>query len=165
MNRNACDLEIITFNARGLGNFSKRKDVFDFLRSQTADIICLQELHVAPGNESVFKNQWGGRAWLAPVSSTAEGVGILIQNKIACKFIDVIRNDRGSAIFLTLNINEVVLKIANIYGPPDRDEPLFFEDVFKQASFFHAFRNTPPPMIRWPGVPPPAIPTTTDTLR
>ena len=59
MNRNACDLEIITFNARGLGNFSKRKDVFDFLRSQTADIICLQELHVAPGNENVFKKSVG----------------------------------------------------------------------------------------------------------
>ena len=32
------------------------------------------------------------------------GVGILIQNKIACKFIDVVMNDKGSAIFLTLNI-------------------------------------------------------------
>ena len=128
-----CDIEIVTFNARGLGDFSKRKDVFDFLRSHTADIICLQEVHVAPGKENVFKNQWGGRTWVAPVSSAAGGVAILVQNKTACKFINVATNNKGSALFLTLDINDVIITIGNIYGPPDGDHPKFFEEVFNLA--------------------------------
>ena len=133
MDRKTCDLEIITYNVRGLGDFSKRKDIFDFLRSHSADIICLQEVHVTPGKENVFKNQWGGKAWFSPVSSVAGGVGILVQNKIACKLIDVSTNGKGNAIFLTLKINEVVIKIGNIYGPPDCDDPGFFDEVFRMA--------------------------------
>ena len=134
MNKRLHDLEVTTFNVRGLGNFSKRKDVLDFLRSQTADIICLQELHVAPGKEHIFRNQWGGRAWVAPVSSSAGGVGILIHNKTACKFIDVTTNNRGSAMALNLEINGEKLKIINVYGPPERDEPDFFEEIFQLVS-------------------------------
>ena len=131
MSKNTCDLEILTFNVRGLADFSKRKDVFDFLRCQSADIICLQELHVAPGKENMFRNQWGGRAYLAPVSSGAGGVGILIQNKTACKPINFITNGKGSVMILSLDVNGVKVKIANVYGPPARDDPSFFEEVFK----------------------------------
>ena len=134
MNKNICDLEVITFNARGLGNFEKRKDVFDFLRCQTADIICLQELHLAPGLENVFKNQWGGRAWFAPVSSIAGGIAILVQNKLSCKFVSCFTNNKGSAIFLSLNINGYVLKIVNVYGPSERDDPAFFDELFRLAA-------------------------------
>ena len=42
MNWNTCELEVITFNVGGLGIFPKRKDVFGFLRCQTADAVCLQ---------------------------------------------------------------------------------------------------------------------------
>ena len=56
MTVDVCDLEVVSYNLRGLSDFSKRKDVFDFLRNTSADIICLQELHVAAGKENVFKN-------------------------------------------------------------------------------------------------------------
>ena len=99
------DFEVVSFNARGLNDFSKRKDVFDFLRSHTADVICLQEVHVPPGKESIFKSQWGGRAYFAAFSSSAGGVGILIQNKTACKVINMSKNEEGNAIFLSLDVN------------------------------------------------------------
>ena len=130
MSKNTCDLEILTFNVRGLADFSKR-NVFDFLRCQSADIICLQELHVAPGKENMFRNQWGGRAYLVPVSSGAGGIGILIKNNVACKSINFITNEKGSVMILSLDVNGVKVKIANVYGPPARDDPSFFEEVFK----------------------------------
>ena len=68
-NNKSPDLEIVSFNARGLHNCSKRKDVFNFLRNEKADIICLQEIHIAPGEEHVFRNQWGGIAWFSPLTS------------------------------------------------------------------------------------------------
>lgn len=134
MTVNVCDLEIVSYNVRGLSDFSKRKDVFDFLRNTSADIICLQELHVAIGKENVFKNQWGGRAWFSAVSSSAGGVGILIQNKTPCKFVNMYTNDKGSAIFLDLDFNGIKIKIINLYGPSDRDDPSFFEEIFRLAN-------------------------------
>ena len=133
MSSKVSDLEIVTFNVRGLSDFSKRKDIFDFLRCQTADVICLQEVHVSRGNENSFRNQWGGRAWFSANSSTTGGVGILIQNKSPCKFIKIKTDDKGSAIFLTLEIHEVQIKIINVYGPSNRDDPSFFEEVFTIA--------------------------------
>ena len=60
MSVNVCDLEVVSFNVRGLSDFSKRKDVFDFLRNTSADVVCLQELHVAAGKENVFNPRRAG---------------------------------------------------------------------------------------------------------
>ena len=128
------DLEIVTFNVRGLHNFSKRKDVFHFLRRERSDIICLQELHIAPGEEHMFKNQWGGMAWFSTLSSTKGGVGILINNKTGCKAIEVTTNNSGNAIFLTLEINDTKMLVVNVYGPPHKDDPSFYEEIFYRAT-------------------------------
>ena len=107
MIKNTCDLEIFTFNVRDIAVFSKRKYVFDFLRFQSAHIICLQELHVAPGKEKMFRNQWGGRAYLAPVSSGTGEIGILITTRPAggrgeggfrphpCRNFSIVQNSGG----------------------------------------------------------------------
>ena len=39
------ELKLFTFNVNGLGEFKKRKDVFDFLRKQSGNIYFLQETH------------------------------------------------------------------------------------------------------------------------
>ena len=101
MSARNCDLEIVTFNVRGLSDFVKRKDVFNFLRNSKADIICLQELHVTSDSEKQFRNQWGGRAWFCSNSSSSGGVGIFIHNRTNCKLIDVLTNKKGSAIIIT----------------------------------------------------------------
>ena len=134
MSKHACDLEIITCNVRGLGDFSKRKDIFDFLRGQSADVICLQEVHIASGMENLFRNQWGGRAWFSANSSMAGGVGILIQNETVCKVLIVITPDNGNTIILNIEVCEARLQIINVYGPSDRDDSAFFEKVFSLAS-------------------------------
>ena len=127
------DLEIVTYNVRGLGDFSKRKDIFHFLRNEKSDIICLQELHVTKEKENMFRNQWGGRAWFSSRNGSSGGVGILLQNKAACNCIDVINDKDGSIIIITLDLNGLKLKVINIYGPPHKDDPAFFAEVFSLA--------------------------------
>ena len=90
----------------------------------------MQELHIAPGEESIFRNQWGGRAWFSPLSSTKGGVGILMQNHTDCRIINVLTNSNGCVISLHIEINGAKLFIVNIYGPPDKDDPEFFSEVF-----------------------------------
>ncbi len=52
------ELKIVTFNTNGLGEFKKRKDVFDFLRKQSANIFLLRETHWKTGAENVIRSQW-----------------------------------------------------------------------------------------------------------
>ena len=52
------ELKIVTFNTNGLGEFKKRKDVFDFLCKQSANIFLLRETHWKTGAENVIRSQW-----------------------------------------------------------------------------------------------------------
>ena len=128
------DFEIVTFNVRGLHDFTKRKDVFNFLRSESADIICLQEVHIAPGEEHIFRSQWGGRAWFSPLTSAKGGVGVLIKNKTGCKITDAVTSNSGNTVILHLEVNDTKLLIINLYGPHNEDDPAFFEDIFEKVS-------------------------------
>ena len=53
------ELKIVTFNTNGLGEFKKRKDVFDFLRKQSGNIFLLQETHWKTGAENVIRDHSG----------------------------------------------------------------------------------------------------------
>ena len=48
------DLSIITFNVRGLGDSTKRREVFDHLRDENADVIYLQETHSSKKTQKVY---------------------------------------------------------------------------------------------------------------
>ena len=52
------ELKIVTFNTNGLGEFKQRKDGFDFLRKQSANIFLLRETHWKTGAENVIRSQW-----------------------------------------------------------------------------------------------------------
>ena len=57
------ELKLFTFHVNGLGEFKKRKDVFEFLRKQSGIIYFLQETHwnwkSDNDMENVVRSQWG----------------------------------------------------------------------------------------------------------
>ena len=71
--------KIISMNCRGLADFKKRKDVFMHLRKFKADIICLQDVHVAEGKENSFRNAWGHHSVVATGTHNSRGVAILTE--------------------------------------------------------------------------------------
>ena len=54
-----CNLEIVSFNARGLGSERKRKKVFNILKKQTSlkTVIFLQETQSTKEVEKIWKYQ------------------------------------------------------------------------------------------------------------
>ena len=62
------DLKMFTFNANGLGEFRKRKDVFDCLKKQNWNVflLVLQETHWVSGMDNIAMGLWlcCCRAWL-----------------------------------------------------------------------------------------------------
>ena len=87
--------KICSKNVNGIGDFCKRKDVFDFLREQKQDIYLLQETHLKTDMENFVRAAWGYNVWIAGPVTNANGVAILFNSTFEYKIHDIIRDPRG----------------------------------------------------------------------
>ena len=78
-------VKICTLNTNGLGQFKKRKDVFDYLRQQNACIYLLQETHLVTGDETFIRSQWGFDCIVNGDSTNSKGVAILFNSNFEYK--------------------------------------------------------------------------------
>ena len=129
-------LKIASFNANGLGNNSKRKDVFDYLRKQDLDIVLLQETHFKSEQENFIRSNWGYECFISGNSSNQGGVAILFNNTFEFKLHSQYKSDNGNFIVLDLEILNKRLSLVNLYGPSNNDSPTFFESVFDKIKEF-----------------------------
>ena len=76
----SCSLELVSFNARGLGNEKKRKKVFNILKKQTSmnSVIFLQECHSTKEDERLWEYQWKNKIFYSHGKSNARGVCTLL---------------------------------------------------------------------------------------
>ena len=73
-------------NCRGLGDFSKRKDVFDYIRSKKASIYCLQDTHFVEKSENIIRSQWGFECLSSYGRSNSRGVSIFLITTLNFKY-------------------------------------------------------------------------------
>ena len=64
------DIQIISVNCQGLGDFKKRKDIFQYYRKTKRNLLCLQDTHFTVENKSMIKHRWGLDAFLVPTYQT-----------------------------------------------------------------------------------------------
>ena len=55
-------LSIVTLNVKGLANPDHCRWFFYMLRTLSAQVICLQEVHADPDLSSFWTQEWGGAA-------------------------------------------------------------------------------------------------------
>ena len=122
------ELKICSFNCRGLGNYRKRRDVFDYLRRSEFNIYMLQDIHCEKSKCNVFRNAWGSDIYIAPYKNNARGVAILTR-KIKLSICELRIDEGGNYIIVRaiLNDNQKLI-LVNIYGPYD-DNPNFYEKL------------------------------------
>ena len=73
-------------NCRGsLSVATKRRDLFQYVRSRKFNIVCLQDTHVNPKLDSFIKAEWGFDAYFSSYTTTSRGVMILINNNFVQK--------------------------------------------------------------------------------
>ena len=70
-------VNICSVNCRGIGEYRKRKDVFNYLRAMDYNIFFLQDVHCSKGKVNLFRNMWGSNVLIAPHTHNARGVTIL----------------------------------------------------------------------------------------
>ena len=129
-------IRILSFNVNGLGDHHKRKDVFDYLRRQKAQILFLQETHFKTQSENFVRSLWGGECILSGASTNRKGVAVFFSNDFEYKIHRVQRDEDGCYIIVDIEILGKRVIMVNIYGPSDGDCPLFFENVFTKINAY-----------------------------
>ena len=74
----ASDIKILSVNCQGLNSYTKRRDVFTFLREKHFNIYCLQDTHFTKNIEKAVYAQWGYTAYFSSFASNAIRTAILI---------------------------------------------------------------------------------------
>ena len=135
------DLKICSVNCRGIGEYRKRKDVFNYLRKLDYNIFLLQDVHCSQEKVSSFRNMWGTDIIVAPHTHNSRGVAILTKN-VDVNFESAISDENGNYIIVKASINRCFeIVIANVYGP-NTDSPAFFETI-EDLCLERAGENTP----------------------
>ena len=122
-------MKILSFNANGLGDYHKRKDVFDFLRKENAHIYFLQETHLRTQDENLVRSMWGFECVINGLCTNSKGVGIFFNNNFPFKIHKTIKGQEGNYIILDIEVKDIRYSLLNIYGPSSKDDAHFFEEV------------------------------------
>ena len=130
-------IKISSTNCRGLGDYAKRKDVFNYLRDKKFGIYCLQDTHFTTALEPYVRAEWGGEVYFNSFTSNSRGVCILFSNFIEYKVCKAKVDQNGNMLILDLEVEGKQLTLVNIYGP-NEDSPDFF---FKVQEIIEEFDN------------------------
>ena len=104
---------------------NKRKDVFDWLKSKSCNIYCLQDTHSIPRGETRWSAEWGFQCIYSHKNSESGGVSILFNNNFVYKIKSTELAENEHYIIVEIITDENYITLVNLCGP-NRDTPDFF---------------------------------------
>ena len=120
---------------QGLGNNTKRRETFNWLRSKNVSIFLLQEVHCSDNTKHLWATEWGYQCLFSSWSSTKAGVGILFNNNFELNIIKSYIDPAGRYIICDLKANGKGITLVNIYAP-NEDDPNFFKCLAERIEEF-----------------------------
>ena len=128
------DVTIFSMNVRGIfSNKKKRYDIFDWLKSKKASIICLQETHSSKDVETIWEDEWGNTCVFSHYNNRSAGVSILFKKGLDFIILDSKIDENGRYIVLDLTVFEQRFTLACVYGY-NTDEPSLFNDLLHKIA-------------------------------
>ena len=119
-------IKVFTSNARGLGNYAKRRDLFHYYHKNNFHIVFLQETHSHKGIEKIWNTQWGSKIWYSHGTSQARGAAILFAKNLQYEVHNVILDEEGRYVILYCTIFSKKILLSCVYAP-NSDNPSFFQ--------------------------------------
>ena len=110
---------------RGLGNSTKRREIFNWLRAKKMSIYMLQEVHCSAETCDLWSTEWGYHSLFCSFSSRKSGVRILFNNNFELKVLKTFMDNEGRYILCDMMANGKNITLVNLYAPND-DNPNFF---------------------------------------
>ena len=115
------ELKIIALNANGLRAGDKRKQFFDFIEGQRADVVLVQETHISNFTE------WAGPQVHKFGSERSRGVAVLERNNLG-KIISKGSLGEGRIAWIDFELKGNVYRLTSVYAPNSpRDRVAFFQ--------------------------------------
>ena len=130
------ELSIFSQNCRGgLSVATKRRDLFQYVRSKKFNIVCLQDTHINPNLESFIKSERGFEAYFSSYTTNSRGVMILINNNSEQKVSRIKTDKNGNFIILDMTIEGKKITLVCLYGS-NEDNPHFYENIIRKVVEF-----------------------------
>ena len=124
-----------SLNASGLGNFTKRKSVLNFIKRSKIDICYLQETHLDAPLIERLNHEWHGSVLASAGDTRARGVVILVKPRLEIKINTVSTDDDGRIVCVQGEVMDKTVVLCNIYAP-NIDDPTFFTRVIQKIESF-----------------------------
>lgn len=119
-------VKFCTYNARGLNNFEKRKQLFSLLKYKQIDVILIQESHGRDSVKNMWQSQWGGNVVFANGCPDSRGVMILFKRGLSIEMGKKIMDPNGRYIITEMTIDQYRFVLCNVYAP-NTDLPEFLK--------------------------------------
>ena len=138
-------LSIISINANGLRDRSKRLNLFSLFNTKKHNIIFIQETHCNDENESqIWSQEWNGRSLWNNGNSKSRGVAVLF--KKCCddfNITNVWKDDNGRIISFSCNPeNGETYRLSNIYAPNiGKDRKLFYTSLLQHLETYNGLSH------------------------
>lgn len=134
-NPSADHFKVLSWNVRGLGSKFKRALLFQYLKSQSPQLILLQETHLMGSKILTLKKPWIQRAVHATYSTYARGVSILIHKNFPCVIEEVCTDPQGKYVIVVFTLWSHRYIVINMYIPPPFSPEILYAVINKVAPF------------------------------
>ena len=122
-------ISLISINANGLRDPSKRAAFIRWIHSIGPDLVCIQETHST--SDSEITSWFSSSGYLSASShGSNKSSGVCTLFKSSFKMVSAIKDDSGRFLLCHFDSKGKFFQLANVYAPnrnPDRDA--FFEDI------------------------------------
>lgn len=127
------DLNIVSWNVKGLNHPIKRRKVFSHLKQLKTDIVFLQETHVRASEHSRLMVGWAGQHFHSAFQAKARGVSILVARHVHFEADNITADKNGRFVIVSGKLFNTKVILASVYAP-NTDDVNFFDRFFSLLS-------------------------------
>lgn len=125
-------LRVLSLNVNGLNIQTKRRAIFDHLRSLDPHVCFLQETHSTDGVAKIWESEWGGRIFLNHGSAGSRGVAILLKPGFHPTISTEVSDQDGRFLLLDISTDSSSYSLGTVYAPTQdrpRDQATFLDHL------------------------------------
>ena len=115
-------IKILSWNVRGVNDLDKRKVIKNFLRSQRADLVCLQETKVQEMNINMVRSLGVGRClnWKALNAEGSAGGILLLWDNSRISLVDSVVGRFSVSCLFRMAKDGFQWAFSRVYGPVEK---------------------------------------------
>ena len=127
-------ISICSVNVRGIREYAKRRDVFQYVKSLGCVRYCLVDTHFTSDMLHRVRAEWGSEVVLSYGTGNSRGVAILTSPGAPVIIHSAVSDDGGNYVIINVEFDGYFrCNLVVLYGP-NEDRPSFFRDLFKKVS-------------------------------